>query len=595
MGAFVLCREPDAERAREAVRRLDGALSAQGFAAAERIEGTFGALALYPKLSGGPASLYRADDRSFCAAAGTVLYRGRTGPDAMAALLSDRRADAFDPEALFGSFCLLVFLDGRLELTTDRVGTYPVWHDRDFRIISSSFIAVADAADRLTVEPQSVFEYVFQGATYGGRTLFAEIGILDPTETIAVGPKLERRRRPAFEIDQRPDGPIQAHLDRNLANLRRYVSAIGNAFGDRADTALSGGYDSRLILALLREAGITPRIHVYGADGDADVTIAKEIAAGEGLALESIDKGAAPRVAPDAFADLVERNFHNFHAYPNDGLFDNGTDLETRREACEGGRVTLNGGGGEIFRNFFYLRDGRYGVRQLLWAFYSQYDPASGGPLFDEHCYLANLARKVRQTAGTERDTLTRTEIEAVYPLFRCRYWMGRNNAVNNRLGPALTPYIDANIVPAALRVPLRYKNHGVFESRLIAAIDARLAAYASVYGHGFDRDPPLSRRLKDYATYLRPTWLRRRTFRLQHRQRPQAPYWLTEEYVARVIDPSLPYMRRFFVPDAIRSLEQLNRLYTLEYVLARYRPCVPEIPHRSRPRSEPADAAMVA
>jgi hypothetical protein len=198
------------------------------------------------------------------------------------------------------------------------------------------------------------------------------------------------------------------HLARNLANLRAYFDSIVRCFGDRIDTALSGGYDSRLTLALLLERGISPSIHVYGRPGDADVMVAKHVAANEGFALSHVDKSTFAAVEPDAFPDVVERNFQAFHGHPSDGVFENGSDLTTRTELCRGGRLMLNGGGGEVFRNFFYLPDRSFSVRQILWAFYSRFDPATCTRLFEPERYYRALEHKVRKTLGVGGKRLSR-------------------------------------------------------------------------------------------------------------------------------------------------------------------------------------------
>jgi asparagine synthase (glutamine-hydrolysing) len=341
---------------------------------------------------------------------------------------------------------------------------------------------------------------------------------------------------------------------------------------------LSGGYDSRLTLALLLEQGLRPRIHVYGRDDDPDVGVAKRIAEAEGFALEHVDKSRFPVIEPDAFPDLVERNFLAFHGHPADGIFENGSDLATRMERCSSGELMLNGGGGEIFRNFFYLSDRRLSVRQFLWTFYSRFDPRVSRfctPAFDEDGYYRALGDKLRRTLGIDGDRLSRLVIERIFPEFRCRYWMGKNNSANNRLGPALTPFIDANVVTDALNLPLSLKNFGRFEGRLIGEINPALAGHETVYGHGLDRDPPWRRRLKDLATYIRPPLLRRFSYRLQHRRSVARPFWLSEEYLRRSMDASFPCMRRFVRPERVFDNDQYNRLCTLEYLFQKYNPAI--------------------
>ncbi len=145
-------------------------------------------------------------------------------------------------------------------------------------------------------------------------------------------------------------------------------------------------------------------------------------------------------------------------------------------------------------------------------------------------------------------------------------YWMGKNNSVNNRLGPALIPFIDVNVVPDALRLPLRYKNSRMFEARMIREISPSRAKHLSDYGHSFDVDPPLARRLRHRMVFLRPP-RRRLSFRIKNRSLPGLPYWLTRDYTGRVIDPEMPVMRRFLGMDRVNNADHLNGIYSLEYL----------------------------
>jgi hypothetical protein len=527
-------------------------------------------LYVFPRIGVPARSVFEDGSGDFCAVTGTAIYRGATGAAALPRLLADLKAGGIDRSEIFGQFAILASIGGTLTLQTDALGTFPVWYNLDRTAVSSSFLATVRATSPLNPDPQSIYEYVFQGATYGDRTLFREVQLhrCRKKVTFAADVQVDDCHPPLTPgIDR---APLAEHLERNLANLRRYYAAPASAFGDNIDTALSGGYDSRLTLALLREAGVAPSLHVYGRDEDADVRIAKAIAAAEGFSLEHVDKSAAAPVDPDAFAETIARNPLMFHGHPPDGIFDNGPDIETRLDRCRGGRVALNGGGGEVFRNFFYLPNRSFHVRELLWSFYGAYDPDWCTGAFDERVYLANMARKIKGVLETESDRLSRAEIEAVYPLFRCRYWMGKNNSVNNRLGPALTPFIDANVVPDALKLPLRYKNSGLFEARMIREISPSLAKHMSDYGHGFDIDPPLARRLHDAMVYLRPPRLRRLSFRIKNRNLPDLPYWLTPDYIGKAIDPETPFMRRFFGMDRVHNADHLNRIYTLEYLFQR-------------------------
>ena len=169
---------------------------------------------------------------------------------------------------------------------------------------------------------------------------------------------------------------------------------------------------------------------------------------------------------------------------------------------------------------------------------------------------------------------LSRQQIEYLYPCFRCVYWMGRNNSVNNRFGYYATPFIEPSLVQLGLQIPMQFKAHGKFEAALIQGADPALAHYPSAYGQPLDEAPTLKRRFKSSLTMLRPVRARRLSYRLQNRLR--RPGRRSEiygpAYLSTVLDPSFPEMKRYFHPEKIASEAELNRICTLEYLFERYR-----------------------
>jgi asparagine synthase (glutamine-hydrolysing) len=112
-------------------------------------------------------------------------------------------------------------------------------------------------------------------------------------------------------------------------------------------------------------------------------------------------------------------------------------------------------------------------------------------------------------SGGAREERLSRQQVELLYPLFRCHYWMGVNNSVAVRHGYFATPLVDLASVRLALRVPLRWKNAGTLQSRLIAALHPAIAAQNSAYGFRFDVGPGWKARLGDWAACARPVRLR--------------------------------------------------------------------------------------
>lgn len=572
MGAFFLVKRTAVDTPDHRFKSLQTEFRKQGWV--EPVVRTAAGcdICVFPKRSGGTVARHDVDDSNFCLSTGTLIYHKRKGSEALEQLHNDLINGSVDWSKIYGHFCIIAASEGKLSVFVDRLGTYPVFHDSANSVLSTSFLGVVASKDHPVVNSQCVYEYIFQGATYGDETVFNGIGRLDGTEAIRFQPGQAPESITIAPALPQAETPVnfEDSVARNVDNLKRYFGALAACFGEKIDTALSGGYDSRLTLALLRDQGVMPLLHVYGRENDDDVRVAKTIAAGESFALTHTDKSGKIPVEADRFGDIVARNFHLFDGTPPDGILDDGADVSTRLERCAGGELMLNGGGGEVFRNFFYLFDRAYSTRRFLWSFYNRFDPRLCTTRFDENAYFDRLGTKVRQTAGTEKNVLTRREIEFLYPAFRCRYWMGRNNGANNALGFALTPFIDANIVPEALAAPLNFKNFGRLEGAMIRSISPALAAYDSAYGHNFMGPPPRARKIKDLSTLLRPPELRRFTYRLHKRSRDSWAYYLKPPYIAEILDHDFDHMRRFVEIDQVADSEQFARLCTLEYLFQR-------------------------
>ncbi len=190
--------------------------------------------------------------------------------------------------------------------------------------------------------------------------------------------------------------------------------------------------------------------------------------------------------------------------------------------------------------------------------------------LFDEEDYFHQLELKLETLIGESFASLPRPLIEWLYHNFRCRAWDGRVNTINSSFGHTGLPFLERRLTEHAAGIPIAWKNHGAYEAELIRRADRRLAAYPSSYGHEFSGSPPLSRRLIDYCTYLRPPHLRRISYRLQHRMRRYATHsqLLGKAYVDAVLPDGAQVMSRLFRLEQANDPRQLTRILSLEYLI---------------------------
>lgn len=545
-----------------------------GMPAPVLIRGEDYVLAVYPKRQASEPALRQFPNGDFVFACGTLIYQNMVGRPAAEAFYRDCGARSAPRDKALGHYAVILRKGGQTRIIPDSFGGFQVFYDADHRIASSSFLAIAFALARVTLGIQGAYEYVFNGVVSGNATLFDEVLIAPVNSTIEVGKqRFEIRHHPLAVPTMVSAEPCEAMVAQSMELLDRYFAAVEQSFGDRVTCALSGGYDSRLILAFLRRHGINPRVYVYGSPDDKDVGLARAIAEGEGFALEVVDKEKQLSFSASEFGAVACDNFFASDGYTWGGIFSNGAERGQRASRVSGNAIALNGGGGEIWRNFFYLPDRPYSPREFLWSFYSQFDPETCTSAFAQEAYFRRLEDKLEELIGRPQPSLPRSLVEWLYHFFRCRAWDGRINNINNTFGHVALPFLERPVTEHASVIPIGWKNHGAYEAELIRRADRRLASYPSGYGHDFSGPPPLSRRLADYATFVRPPWLRRFSYRVKNRMRRagELPDYLRQEYRDAALPGGVQVMNELFQVDRIADPGQLARILSLEYLITQF------------------------
>jgi asparagine synthase (glutamine-hydrolysing) len=445
---------------------------------------------------------------------GPLWFRGHFGRRALAILLDEVHATGrLEEGALRGNFALFLDTGEHTWLLNDALGFVRIHVSEDACFFSTSWLAACAYLQRVELDAASAIEYVLLGAAHSCNSVARGVDLLPLGQVQDLKHRCTWQRFPAgFDASAPKFGSLDGAVEAISEHLRTVSVEVASAFPGRVNTALSGGFDSRLIVAGLLAAGLQPQLFVYGDPGSADAAIASTVAAATGLPLDAIDKRVMNRGLPVPDMDTLEQSALFFDGLPSDGIDDPGADRLTRLQQTADGRIALNGGGGEIFRNFFHLPDRAFTAGDIVRTFYRGF---SRGVFRDPDglaSYEARLAASIGNVAGmpgADDVHLTREQVELLYPLFRCHYWMGVNNSVAVRHGYYATPLVDLESVRLALRVPLCWKNAGTLQSRLIAALDHGIAAQPSAYGFCFDVGPDWKARLSEWMTCARPVRLR--------------------------------------------------------------------------------------
>ena len=526
---------------------------------------------------GGPDTLL-IDGDDLVAVAGTLCFDGKFGRPALAALLAQADPLALDWSRIAGHFVVLLHRAGRSYLFGDYLGAYQLFHDRDHRLFSTSLLSAAKALPRLRFDAQSVYEHAFNVVPLGDATVFEELRLLGPGIVVELSEGGVGRHRTARPLPHDGDGLSPAdRLEHHRALLDTVVAPYARHFGDGVQCPLSGGLDSRLVLAALRAHGVRPHVYVYGPAGGQDVAIAQAIGAAEGMPVAWIDKSRfrADADDDDALAEMTARCFHESDGLPNFGnIFDSGGNAMARDLRHADGALAVSGGGGEVYRDFFFLVDRPMRADAVADAFFARFLRSDASDAFDPRAFLAAIRAKILDALDLPHDSgpIDRQRIEQIYPRVRCRALFGREASLESRYSPYFMPFLDHRVVAGAMTLPIAVKRAGAFEAALLAAIDPGLARHLSAYGHDFAGPPSRRHRAVDWLSRVRPPALRRHSYALQRRLHP-----LGNEHVGdaatlrmrRAIDPDMPAMRRFFAVDRIADSGLMCRIANLEYLAA--------------------------
>lgn len=256
---------------------------------------------------------------------------------------------------LEGQFVALRLSANAFELVNDPLGVFPVFVLRygDGYLLSSSATALALLGDIGELDPLGVSLFVARRWVGADRTLIAGVTTLPGGQywRWQDGRLTQSRYYHYLAAVTAPQAPAVAPV---VATCGRQLSAQLKQLAQQTpqlQLPISGGRDSRVIVALSLAAGVADEALYFtaGGDGWVDVQIGKAIA--HRLGLKHRHDVMPPEVFNSRWGELAERVVSR-----NDGL----VTLEHLRNALETVRypylpMMLYGNGGEIGRGYYHF------------------------------------------------------------------------------------------------------------------------------------------------------------------------------------------------------------------------------------------------
>ena len=247
---------------------------------------------------------------------------------------------------------------------------------------------------------------------------------------------------------------------------------------------LTGGYDSRAVLAGLRSANAQPATTVCGADSDIDVALSRRIAEQLSLPHRCIARADSTRLS-DLSAALPYTN----------GEYDSleyASILRVHHELAQTHDASINGSFGEVARGYrFDLLAPRLGARQPLDARRVARRQFAATPhtaeLFaaGERLDLAeHTAEIVERCVGDYGGAPNTFQLHIAYLEIRMRGWQGRIASSTNRVWPLFSPLMFRPVIEAALETRSVDRRRSLLVRRMLADFHPLLAALPVTEGY---------------------------------------------------------------------------------------------------------------
>jgi asparagine synthase (glutamine-hydrolysing) len=371
---------------------------------------------------------------------------------------------------------------------TDRIGLSAVYYVSDSHVAavaSSSRLLAAILGWRLDEDALSAFALL--GTYAAADTPFCGVRRLGARECARiVGHELIVEEYCGRAEAQPGDRDIAVAVRQGVAAVRASVEACVDAYPD-ASIELSGGLDSRLILAALLSAGHRPvEALTLGDPTSPDVVVAAALASTAGIAHRQVDLSAIAQLTAEDALRIVD-NAGRRRDYSDNCVAVGVLDWV---QAFAGGRVRFSGQNGEFARGFYYPFQPPWPTassvlaRALVrWRLIAN-ERASSDLLAPD----ARAAGERHATATTQAfleraggDWLTATDF--LYLYWRMQRWVGSDWSASAQDRVILAPFFHSAFITWALGSRPSHKRGSRLLARVLEAIDPDLARLPTADG----------------------------------------------------------------------------------------------------------------
>lgn len=474
---------------------LDAAREIRSQIPSKTAEGGWAFAASFPRQNGSGSPLVSDPQTgSWLLSTGTWFHSEGYASGAESALL--RRYLETDAARLgreLEGFFVVIVGDARTRevvVLTDIVGSCQCFRRslREGIVLSGSSLLLASLGD-CKLDRVGCQEFLCTGIVYEDRTCYQEVRKLGPASVfrfVSGSQKTEERYWRAADLKPeslRGEQAVDALWDRTSQAVKRAHGLYGNAICD-----LTGGYDSRALVASFLGAGLRCATIVSGPPDSPDVVISRGLA--RMLDLPHLHNEPSQQISFDQLQTSLPLTDGEYD------LVEYARIEEMHRGLSKRFEISINGSFGEVARGYWWeLLFPRIGAQAPLDArkvaerrYAAQVFDPSIFPVENRLDMVAHFVGVIERTNAGLCGWPNTFQMDHAYLMMRMQRWQGRIASSTNQLWPCLSPFLFRSVLETMLETQARLRWRSLLVRKMLTKFSPRMAAYP--LEHGFPAEP---------------------------------------------------------------------------------------------------------
>lgn len=340
--------------------------------------------------------------------------------------------------------------------------------------VSNDFLELVKYQENVSFDKKRISEFLSLGTVYFRKTIVKEIYMSDSQKYYLIhNNKISEFSKNIGNIDEIS----------NIDHIDKFFEDIAYAIKDRNITLdLTGGYDSRMVYAELKNHIPNINIFISGPDSASDVIVAKKIAKKENKQIDRYIPGK-PKITEDYLYQLFRYNqtFLSFNSSIRMEGF-------TRYRKQKGYNIRVTGDGGVLHKDWWWIQDFPfYNKKKVdLNRFYRQriYLIEINAELFTEEIkkYFETMEEYfINNISRYKKETNTQTYDMLYYNVSGSKLSKGYN--ISSNILDCYAPLWEIDLVRYSYRLPRKKRFYYNFIREVTTRNAPEIAKVRTVYG----------------------------------------------------------------------------------------------------------------